>query len=74
MSLESIINICHCGVLSTFTEGISNAVMEYMALGKPVLVTDGGGSKEIVVDGKTGLLCEKRNAEDLAEKILYLII
>ena len=43
-------------LLSTFTEGISNSIMEYMALGKPVIATDGGGTKEIVDDGETGFL------------------
>ena len=61
------------GVLSTYTEGISNSVMEYMGLGKPVVVTDGGASNEIVVDGKTGLLTAREDPDDLAEKIEYLL-
>lgn len=72
-NVESIINIFDVGVLSTFTEGISNSVMEYMALGKPVVVTDGGGTNELVIDGKTGFLVKQKSPGDLAEKIQYLL-
>jgi len=47
--------------------------MEYMALGKPVVVTDGGGGKEIVLDGETGFFVPPRSPEDLAYKINYLL-
>ena len=45
--IESIINIFDIGILATFTEGISNSIIEYMALAKPVIATDGGGTSEI---------------------------
>jgi len=54
-------------------EGISDAVMEYMALGKPVIATDGGGTKELVIDNSTGYLIKPESAKDLARKILYLL-
>ena len=31
-------------------EGVSNSILEYMALSKPVIATDGGGTNEIVID------------------------
>jgi glycosyltransferase involved in cell wall biosynthesis len=71
--VESIMNICDIGVLSTYTEGISNSLMEFMALGKPVIATDGGGTSELVKNNKTGLLVKVRNVQDLYEKIIYLI-
>lgn len=43
-------------VLATYTEGISNSIMEYMALAKPVVATDGGGTKELVLQNETGFL------------------
>src|SRR5438876_8916005 len=61
------------GVLSTFTEGISNSVMEYMALKKPVVATDGGGTRELVVEGETGFLVPPGKPEALAAKIEYLL-
>ena len=60
-------------VLSTFTEGISNSILEYMALGKPVIATSGGGTNEIVADLKTGFLIGTSNPEELAEKIELLL-
>jgi len=61
------------GVLSTFTEGLSNSIMEYMALSKPVVATDGGGTRELVVDGETGFLVPPENPDALAAKIEYLL-
>lgn len=70
--IESYINIIDIGVLATFTEGISNSIVEYMALGKPVVATSGGGTNEIVKDLETGFLVRPGNPEELAEKILIL--
>ena len=71
--IESYINVLDICVLSTFTEGISNSILEYMALGKPVVATSGGGTNEIVEDLKTGFLISPGNPEELAEKILILL-
>ncbi len=60
-------------VLSTFTEGISNAILEYMALEKPVIATDGGGTNEIVENEKTGFLIPQKNPSALAEKLDVLL-
>jgi len=69
----SLMNICDIGVLSTFTEGISNAIMEFMALGKPVVATDGGGTNELVLDNKTGYLVKRKSEVDMSQKINLLI-
>ena len=71
--VESLINVFDIGVLSTYTEGISNAVMEYMALGKPVIATNGGGTNEIVLDRETGFLVKPESVEELTSKIEYLL-
>ncbi len=71
--VESIVNTFTIGVLATYTEGISNAIMEYMIFGKPVIATDGGGTKELVIHDENGFLVEQQNAEQLAEKIIYLL-
>ena len=72
-NVESIINCFDVAVLATFTEGISNAVMEYMALEKPVVATDGGGTSELLKDGVTGYLVREGDVYQLAEKILFLL-
>jgi glycosyltransferase involved in cell wall biosynthesis len=51
-------------------EGCSNAILEAMALSKPVVATDIGGNKELVAQGKTGLLVPIRSPQALADAIL----
>ena len=70
--IESLINIFDIGVLSTFTEGISNSVMEYMALSKPVVATEGGGTSEIVTS-ESGFLVPQKSPLELADKLEILI-
>ena len=71
--VDSIVNILDIGVLSSLTEGISNAIVEYMAQAKPVVASDSGATPELVVDGNTGFLFETRNSVSLKDKIEILL-
>lgn len=71
--VESLVNALDIGVLSTFSEGISNSILEYMALGKPVIATIGGGTNEIVQDNLSGFLISQTNPTELAEKAELLL-
>ncbi len=71
--VESLINVFDIGVLSTFTEGVSNAILEYMALEKPVIASIGGGTVETVDDNITGFLIPQRQPLILAQKIVTLL-
>jgi glycosyltransferase involved in cell wall biosynthesis len=75
--VESIVNIFDIGILLTNAkvhgEGISNSIIEYMALGKPVIATQGGGTDEVVFDNKNGFLIEPGNQNMLTNKIELLI-
>jgi len=53
-------------------EGFPMAIREAFACGKPVIASRLGGMAEIVEDGKTGLLFEAGNPEDLAEKLQWM--
>lgn len=46
-------------------EGLSNAILEEMALAKPVVATKIGGSPELVIHNKTGILIEPGDVEGL---------
>lgn len=71
---ESIISGCEIGVLlSPEGEGLSNVIIEYMALGKPVIASALGGNHELVDHGKTGYLVENGKPEQLITYISYLL-
>lgn len=54
-------------------EGLSNAIMEAMLTGLPVVATDVGGNSELITNGETGFLCKPDNLEEIVEKVMYLI-
>lgn len=58
---------------STEPEPFGMVLIEAMAVGKPVVATRDGGPLDIVVDGATGLLVERKDPEALAEAILRLL-
>ncbi|KJS30832.1 MAG: hypothetical protein VR64_14405 [Desulfatitalea sp. BRH_c12] len=73
MNVEAYINIFTIGVLLTRGEGISNAIMEYMAFAKPVIATTGGGTPEIVADGQTGFLVNPQDTASVRRKLRFLL-
>lgn len=54
-------------------EGMSNSILEAMAMGKPVVATQVGGTPEIVIDGVNGFLVPSKDACLLASKVLILL-
>jgi glycosyltransferase involved in cell wall biosynthesis len=75
--VESIANLFTVGVLATNSrlhgEGISNAITECMALGKPIVATNDGGTPELVLDGQTGFLVPSHDAGILTDRVLRLL-
>jgi glycosyltransferase involved in cell wall biosynthesis len=73
-NIEELISASDIGVLfSPNGEGISNAIMEYMALGKPVIANDAGGTKEIVAYNESGYLITNESNQEIAYMIIELI-
>ena len=54
-------------------EGISNSIIEYMALKVPVIATYGRGTAEIIVNNQNGFLLFNRNINDLVLMIKRLL-
>lgn len=63
----------HVGVLCSQSEGFSNALIEYMQCGKPVVCSCVGGNPEIVQHGMNGFLYSVGDTSLLATHLQYLI-
>jgi glycosyltransferase involved in cell wall biosynthesis len=60
-------------VLPSTMEGLSQALLEAMALEVPVIATRAGGNTDLIQDGENGYLFDDNNIEQLAEKIRLVI-
>jgi glycosyltransferase involved in cell wall biosynthesis len=65
---------CDALVLPSYAEGLPRTVLEAMSMAKPVIATDVVGCRDLVIDGETGILCEARSAEALAEAIRRFLL
>lgn len=73
-NVESLVSIADIGVLfSPYGEGISNSILEYMAMGKPVIANDAGGTKEIVKHEINGYLITNETLEEIVGLINHLL-
>lgn len=68
--LLKISDVC---VLSSRAEGFSNAILEYMAAGRPVVATDVGGAREAVLDEETGYLVDPGDDVSMARRVLHIL-
>jgi glycosyltransferase involved in cell wall biosynthesis len=60
-------------VLSSSSEGMSNAILEYMAASRPIVATAVGGNVQLIEDGQDGLLVPSNDAHQLASAIGLLL-
>ena len=70
-----MLSIMDIAVLSSkqIVETVSNAILEYMAAGKPVVATNAGSTVDLVDNGKTGFLISCGDHEAMADSILKLL-
>lgn len=75
--VEALVNSCNIGILFSNTavhgEGISNAIIEYMGLARPVIANDAGGTKEIVHHNVNGYLVTRQSESEIVGMITSLI-
>lgn len=67
--VRPFIEASHCFVLPSWHEGMANTNLEAAASGRPIITSNIPGCREAVIDGKSGLLVEKKNSYDLYEKM-----
>lgn len=62
-----------CIVLPSYREGVPHSLLEAAAMARPIIATDVAGCKDVVEHGANGLLCQPRNAIDLADKMVQMM-
>ena len=60
-------------VLPSFVEGLPFTILEAMSYGIPIITTRVGSIPEVVVENKNGLFADIGSAEDLSQKIKFLV-
>ncbi len=71
--IDSLISISDVLVWPGRVSHFARPIMEAFSFGKPVIASDFESSREIVFDGKNGLLFQANDALDLSNKIVYLV-
>lgn len=71
--VESLISDFDVFVLPSISEGLGLALLEAMALGKPVIASEVGGIPEVVKNNSNGILVSPGNDKALAESIIKVL-
>lgn len=72
-NVATILKCADIGLLTSHEEGFSNAILEAMASGLPMVVTDVGGNAEAVHDGENGYVVPPHAPAQLAEALETLL-
>ncbi len=67
--VKPFIQNADCVVLPSYREGTPRTLIEAASMAKPIVASNVAGCTNIVKDGENGLLCEVKNAADLAAKM-----
>ncbi len=60
-------------LLTSAVEGLPNVMIEAQAVGRPVVATDVGGTREALVEGRTGVIVRSRSAANLAKAVITML-
>jgi glycosyltransferase involved in cell wall biosynthesis len=71
--IPDILSRMNVFVIPSIKEGLPNAILEAMAMGKPVVATNVGGIPEVVQHGVSGLIVPPRDVERIARSVITLI-
>lgn len=62
-----------CIVLPSYREGTPRVLLEAAAMARPLVATDVPGCRDVVTDGRSGLLCRAQDADDLADTMRRML-
>ena len=71
--VEKVISGCDCVVLPSYREGMPRSILEAFAVGRPAIVSDVPGCRDIVEHKTNGLLCRVKSSQDLARKMITMM-
>lgn len=71
--VDDLLGGADIGLLCSESEGFSNAIVEYMLKGLPVICSDTGGNPEAVTEGRTGFLYPVGDTGQLADSMERLV-
>lgn len=60
-------------VQPSLSEGLSMAILEAMMAAKPIVATNVGGNRELVIHGQTGFLCESKDSISIGQNLVTLL-
>lgn len=69
--VKPFIEKCHCFVLPSYHEGMSNSLLECAAMGRPLITSDIHGCKEAI--DNNGFCCQVQNADSLYEQMKHFL-
>lgn len=72
-NVPELLRAMDLAVVSSREEGFSNALLEALEAGLPIVATDVGGNREALEDGRFGLLVPSRDSSALADGLKSVI-
>jgi glycosyltransferase involved in cell wall biosynthesis len=67
-----LLSAAHMAVLASAREGLPNALMEAMAMGLPIVASNAGGNRELVVHERGGFVCRPGDVSAFAAALVRL--
>lgn len=72
--IDTALAACNIVALASYREGFPKTLIDAAAAGRAAVATDVPGCRDAIIEGVTGLLCEVRSAESLADVLAALLV